>query len=62
MRRMVHAAGAVPVTSDSLDAAVELESMEPPSCVELEQRVREQGLKAALAWRDRRFAGSPDAE
>ena len=45
-----------------LDAAVEIESMETPSRAEFKRRVREQGLKAALAWRERRFAGSPDAE
>ena len=45
-----------------LDAAVEIESMETPSRAEFKQRVREQGLKAALAWRDARLAGSPDAE
>ena len=45
-----------------LDAAVEIESTETPSRAEFKRRVREQGLKAALAWRDRRFAGSPDAE
>ena len=45
-----------------LDAAVEIESMETPSRAEFRQRVRRQGLKAALAWRDARFAGSPDAE
>ncbi|MDD9981678.1 MAG: enoyl-CoA hydratase/isomerase family protein [Gammaproteobacteria bacterium] len=45
-----------------LDAAVEIESMETPSRAEFKRRVREQGLKAALAWRDRRIAGSPDAE
>ena len=41
-----------------LDAAVEIESMETPSRTEFKQRVREQGLKAALAWRDSRLAGS----
>ena len=45
-----------------LDAAVEIESMETPSRAEFKRRVREQGLRAALAWRDRRIAGSPDAE
>ena len=45
-----------------LDAAVEIESMETPSRAEFKQRVRQQGLKAALAWRDARLAGSPDAE
>ena len=44
-----------------LDAAVEIESMETPSRAEFKRRVREQGLKAALAWRDARLAGSPDA-
>ena len=45
-----------------LDTAIELESMETPSRAEFKQRVRAQGLKAALAWRDGRFAESPDAE
>ena len=45
-----------------LDAAVEIESMETPSRAEFKRRVREQGLKAALAWRDARFAAPPDAE
>ena len=45
-----------------LDAAIEIESMETPSRAEFKRRVREQGLKAALAWRDGRFAGSLDAE
>ena len=45
-----------------LDAAIEIESMETPSRAEFTQRVREQGLKAALAWRDGRFAEPPDAE
>ena len=31
--------------------------METPSRSEFKQRVREQGLKAALAWRDSRLAG-----
>ena len=43
-----------------LDAAVEIESMETPSRAEFKQRVREQGLKAALEWRDARLATSPD--
>ena len=45
-----------------LEAAVEIESMETPSRTEFKQRVRVQGLKAALAWRDARFAAPPDAE
>ena len=45
-----------------LDAAVEIESMETPSRAEFKRRVREQGLKAALAWREARFARSPDVE
>ena len=40
-----------------LDAAVEIESMETPSRTEFKRRVRAQGLKAALAWRDGRLAG-----
>ena len=43
-----------------LDAAVEIESMETPSRVEFKQRVREQGLKAALEWRDSRLSASAD--
>ncbi len=43
-----------------LDAAVEIESMETPSRAEFKRRVRGQGLKAALAWRDGRF-GEADA-
>ena len=43
-----------------LDAAVEIESMETPSRAEFKRRVRAQGLKAALAWRDARLGGSPD--
>ena len=39
-----------------LDAAVEIESMETPSRAEFKRRVREEGLKAALAWRDERLA------
>ena len=45
-----------------LDAAVEIESMETPSRTEFKQRVREQGLKAALAWRDSRLAGPTEAD
>ena len=45
-----------------LDAAIEIESMETPSRAEFRQRVREHGLKAALAWRDGRFAGPSDTE
>ena len=45
-----------------LDAAVEIESMETPSRAEFKQRVREHGLKAALEWRDARFAAPPDVE
>ena len=41
-----------------LDAAVEIESMETPSRAEFKQRVRNQGLKAALAWRDSRLTGN----
>ena len=44
-----------------LDAAVEIESMETPSRAEFKQRVREQGLKAALEWRDSRLAGPTGA-
>ena len=44
-----------------LDAAVEIESMETPSRAEFKRRVREQGLKAALAWRDARLTGRPGA-
>ena len=44
-----------------LDAAVEIESMETPSRAEFKRRVREEGLKAALAWRDTRFAGPSGA-
>jgi enoyl-CoA hydratase len=40
-----------------LDTAVEIESIETPSRVEFRRRVREQGLKAALAWRDGRLEG-----
>ena len=40
-----------------LDAAVEIESMETPSRAEFKRRVRERGLKAALAWREARLAG-----
>ena len=43
-----------------LDAAVEIESMETPSRAEFKRRVREQGLKAALEWRDARLSASPD--
>lgn len=43
-----------------LDAAVEIESMETPSRAEFKRRIREQGLKAALAWRDGRLGGSGD--
>ena len=45
-----------------LDAAVEIESMETPSRAEFKQRVREQGLKAALEWRDSRLAGPARAD
>ena len=45
-----------------LDAAVEIESMETPSRAEFKQRVREQGLKAALAWRDARLARPQGAD
>ena len=47
-----------------LDAAVEIESMETPSRAEFRKRVRAQGLKAALAWRDGRLAepGGADSE
>ena len=43
-----------------LDAAVEIESMETRSRAEFKQRVREQGLKAALEWRDARLSASAD--
>lgn len=43
-----------------LDAAVEIESMETPSRAGFKRRIREQGLKAALAWRDGRLGGSGD--
>ena len=43
-----------------LDAAVEIESRQTPSRAEFKRRVREEGLKAALAWRDGRLAGSSD--
>ena len=36
--------------------------METPSRAEFKRRVREQGLKAALAWRDARFSAPPDVE
>ena len=44
-----------------LDAAVEIEAMETPSRAEFKRRVREQGLKAALAWRDARLPVPPGA-
>ena len=44
-----------------LDAAVEIESMETQSRAEFKHRVREHGLKAALAWRDGRLAGPSGA-
>ena len=45
-----------------LDAAVEIESMETPSRAEFKRRVREQGLRAALAWRDSRLTGTSGAD
>ena len=45
-----------------LDAAVEIESMETPSRAEFKRRVREHGLKAALAWREGRLAGTSGAD
>ena len=45
-----------------LDAAVEIEAMETPSRAEFKRRVREEGLKAALGWRDARLAGSSETE
>ena len=45
-----------------LHAAVEIESMETPSRAEFKQRVRAQGLKGALDWRDARLARTPGAD
>ena len=42
-----------------LDTAVEIESMETPSRAEFKRRVRKEGLRAALAWRDSRFGEPP---
>ncbi|MCC6197685.1 MAG: enoyl-CoA hydratase/isomerase family protein [Burkholderiales bacterium] len=43
----------------ALDADVMLEAASGPERMEFNRIRKEQGLKAALAWRDARFAGSP---
>jgi len=43
-----------------LDTAVQIECLETPERQAFKELVRAQGLKAALEWRDRRFAGPDD--
>ncbi|MEO5882063.1 MAG: enoyl-CoA hydratase/isomerase family protein [Caldimonas sp.] len=40
----------------NLDIAVQIENLETPERKRFQQLTREQGLKAAIAWRDARFA------
>jgi enoyl-CoA hydratase len=42
-----------------LDTAIDIESLETPSRTEFKRIAREQGLKAALAWRDGRLEDDP---
>jgi enoyl-CoA hydratase/carnithine racemase len=43
----------------NLDLAVDIESIETPSRKAFKEIVREQGLQAALAWREKRISGRP---
>jgi enoyl-CoA hydratase len=42
----------------ALEIDVEIESLETPDRVQFKKITREQGLKAAVAWRDARFSSS----
>ncbi len=43
----------------NLDIAVQIENLEAPERKEFQEITRREGLKAAIAWRDARFASSP---
>ncbi len=42
----------------ALDTDVEIESLDTPDGNQFKKIMREQGLKAAVAWRDARFSSS----
>ena len=42
----------------ALDTDVEIESLETPDRMQFKKIMREQGLKAAVTWRDARFSSS----
>ena len=43
----------------NLDIAVQIENLETPERKEFQEITRRDGLKAAIAWRDARFAPRP---
>lgn len=58
MNRSYDAAGLRQALASALDADVMIEASGGPERAEFNRIRREQGLKAALAWRDARFAAS----
>ncbi len=55
LRRAVQAMGLLEAVEANLDLSAELNAADTPEQREFDRVVREQGLKAALAWRDERF-------
>jgi enoyl-CoA hydratase len=55
IRRAVEAMGLHQAVEANLDLSAELNAADTPEQREFDRLVREQGLKAALAWRDARF-------
>jgi len=56
LNRSADAMGLRTALAESLDIGVEIEATETPSRREFKERVRRDGLKAALAWREGRLA------
>jgi enoyl-CoA hydratase len=55
IRRAVEAMGILQAVAANLDLSAELNAADTPEQRAFDQLVRDQGLKAALAWRDARF-------
>jgi len=55
LRRAVQAMGLLEAGEANLELSAELNAADTPEQREFDRVVREQGLKAALAWRDERF-------
>jgi enoyl-CoA hydratase len=55
LRRALQAMGLLQAVEANLDLSAQLNAADTPEQREFDRVVREQGLKAALAWRDERF-------